>query len=119
MLYKILGILILLGTLAGYYLFTQGKINDLTVSLVNTELTLKQSKMFIKEIQKQKTKQQKELNKLFDKLQDAQEYQNITQSLLRKHKLTELSLKKPNLIQKKINNASKKIFTDISTITDY
>ena len=50
-------------------------------------------------------------------LQKAEAYKDDLLSKFQKHNLTKLSLKKPGLIERRINDATKKVFDDIESIT--
>ena len=50
-------------------------------------------------------------------LQKAEAYKDDLLSKFQKHNLTKLSLKKPGLIEGRINNATKKVFDDIESLT--
>lgn len=50
-------------------------------------------------------------------LQKAEAYKDELLSKFQKHNLTKLSLKKPGLIEGRINSATKKVFDDIESLT--
>ena len=56
----------------------------------------------------------KELQVRLDKAND---YKNTLIDKLRKHDLSKLSLKKPGLVEKKINNGTKKLFRSLESLT--
>ena len=59
-----------------------------------------------------------ELNKeLQVKLDKANQYRDTLIDKLRKHDLAKLSLKKPGLVEKKINNGTKKLFRSLESLT--
>lgn len=51
------------------------------------------------------------------KLQVSEKYGDELRSTLQKHNLTMLALKKPGLIEQRMNDATKKLFSDITTDT--
>ena len=58
-----------------------------------------------------------ELNKeLQTKLDKANDYKNTLIDKLRKHDLEKLSMKKPGLVEKKINNGTKKLFRSLESL---
>ena len=58
------------------------------------------------------------LNKeLQSKLERANEYKNKLIGKLRKHNLQKLSMQKPGLVEKKINNGTKKLFRSLESLT--
>jgi len=56
----------------------------------------------------------KELN---TKLEKANDYKNTLIDKLRKHDLAKLSMKKPGLVEKKINRGTEKLFRSLETLT--
>ena len=59
-----------------------------------------------------------ELNKeLNTRLEAANDYKNTLIDKLRKHNLAALSLKKPGLVERKINNGTKKLFESFEEIS--
>jgi len=50
-------------------------------------------------------------------LQEAEVYTDKLRGKLQRHDLTLLSLQKPGLIEKRVNNATKKVWNEIETIT--
>jgi hypothetical protein len=57
------------------------------------------------------------MNQLDMQLEAATQDRKRLVGLLRKHNLSNLAAKKPGLIEKRINNASDKLFTDITNFT--
>jgi len=53
------------------------------------------------------------------KLQESEAYGDRLQAIFQKHNLTVLSLKKPGLIEKRMNDATKKLFADITADTTH
>ena len=59
-----------------------------------------------------------ELNKeLNSKLNAAHDYKNTLIDKLRKHNLAKLSMKKPGLVEKKINRGTKKLFESFEKLS--
>ena len=50
-------------------------------------------------------------------LQEAEVYTDKLRGKLQRHDLTLLSLKKPGMIEKRVNNATKKVWNEIETIS--
>ena len=117
--YKIIGVIILLSGIIGYYFFTQNKIENLNINLTKYKIAQEQSIALINILQIATSTQNKRINALIVRLNNAEKHKDKLQTVLQKHNLTELSLKKPGLIQKRINNASKNLFSDIDNITLY
>ena len=53
------------------------------------------------------------------KIQESEAYGDNLRSVLQKHNLTMLSRKKPGLIEKRMNDATQKLFDDITTDTTH
>ena len=51
------------------------------------------------------------------KLDKANEYRDTLIDKLRKHDLAKLSMKKPGLVEKRINNGTKKLFRSLENLT--
>jgi hypothetical protein len=59
-----------------------------------------------------------ELNKeLQTKLDKSNDYKNTLIDKLRKHDLAKLSMKKPGLVEKKINRGTEKLFRSLESLT--
>ena len=109
-------ILVFLG-LGGYYWYTQKKIEGLTANISKYEVAVQQSEATIKGLQQQAEETQKQMTALNENLQKAEKYNDELRMTLRKHNLEILAAKKPGLVEKRINDASKKLIEDIATDT--
>ena len=121
---KIYLLVIVLGLVGGsvygayyYYKDSQERIRILTENTVKLE-TAKQLQdntinAMIKDRQKF-TALNKELQANLDK---ANVYKDVLIGKLRKHNLAKLSLRKPGLVEKKINNGTKKLFRSLEAIS--
>ena len=90
----------------GYYYYkdTQARIAVLTENSAKLEQATNTQKQTIDTLVEDATKY-RELNKeLNTKLEAANDYKNTLIDKLRKHDLAKLSLKKPGLVEKRINN---------------
>ena len=56
-------------------------------------------------------------NELQIKLDKANQYKDVLIDKLRKHDLSKLSMKKPGLVEKRINNGTKKLFRSLENLT--
>ena len=56
-------------------------------------------------------------SELHTKLDKANDYKNTLLGKLRKHNLTKLSAQKPTLMERKINNASKRLLESFESLT--
>ena len=103
----------------GYYYYkdTQARIAVLTENSAKLEQATNTQKQTIDTLVEDATKY-RELNKeLNTKLEAANNYKNTLIDKLRKHDLAKLSLKKPGLVERRINNGTKKLFDSLEELT--
>ena len=103
----------------GYYYYkdTQARIAVLTENSAKLEQATNTQKQTIDTLVEDATKY-RELNKeLNTNLEAANDYKNTLIDKLRKHDLAKLSLKKPGLVEKRINNGTKKLFKSLEELT--
>ena len=103
----------------GYYYYkdTQSRIQTLTENNSKLEVATQQQEQTINTLVEDREKFE-ELNKeLQVKLDKANQYRDTLIDKLRKHDLAKLSLKKPGLVEKKINNGTKKLFRSLESLT--
>ena len=123
---KIYMLIIVVGLLGGvvygayaYYQDTQQRIATLQTNNAKLETVAKTNELTINSLQ-QSQEQFAELNKdLQIKLNEAESYGDNLRKKLHKHNLTRLSIKKPGLIEKRINDGTKKLFDNIESVTAY
>ena len=121
---KIYFLILVLGLVGGviygglyYYKDTQARIAVLTENSAKLEQATNTQKQTIDTLVEDATKY-RELNKeLNTKLEAANDYKNTLIDKLRKHDLAKLSLKKPGLVEKRINNGTKKLFKSLEELT--
>ncbi len=121
---KIYILIIVLGLLGGvgygayyYYKDTQARIATLTENSAKLEQATSTQKQTIDTLIADAKKYQ-ELNKELNiKLEAAHNYKNTLIDKLRKHNLAKLSLKKPGLVEKKINRGTKKLFESFEKLS--
>ena len=121
---KIYILIVVLGLVGGvvyggfyYYKDTQARIAVLTENSAKLEQATNTQKQTIDTLVEDAEKY-RELNKdLNIKLEAANEYKNKLIGKLRKHDLAKLSLQKPGLVEKKINNGTKKLFESLEKLT--
>jgi len=100
-----------------YYKDTQARIQILTENSIKLETAAKLQKNTIDTLVAD-AKKYEELNKKLDiELKKATEYRNVLIAKLRKHDLAKLSQQKPGLVEKKINDGTKKLFKSFESIT--
>ena len=121
---KVYILIVVLGLVGGvvyggfyYYKDTQARIAILTENSAKLEQATNTQKQTIDTLVEDAEKY-RELNKdLNIKLEAANEYKNKLIGKLRKHDLAKLSLQKPGLVEKKINNGTKKLFESLEKLT--
>ena len=121
---KVYILIVVLGLVGGvvyggfyYYNDTQARIAILTENSAKLEQATNTQKQTIDTLVEDAEKY-RELNKdLNIKLEAANEYKNKLIGKLRKHDLAKLSLQKPGLVEKKINNGTKKLFESLEKLT--
>lgn len=121
---KLYLMVIVLGVLGGvgygafwYYNDTQERIQQLAENNAKLESAVATQQATINTLEESSAKQA-ELNKeLQGKLQESEAYQDELRGKLQKHDLTRLSAAKPELVEKRINDATKKLFDDIESDT--
>ena len=100
-----------------YYNDTQQRIKTLQENNAKLETVAKTNELTINSLQ-QSQEQFATLNKeLQVKLNEAESYGDNLRKKLHKHNLTRLSIKKPGLIEKRINDGTNKLFDSIESIT--
>ena len=125
--YKMLKIYILIAVVGlvggvvygGYYYYkdTQSRIQTLTENNAKVMAAKEAQDNTIQALIEDREKFD-ELNKeLQVKLEKSNEYKNTLIDKLRKHDLAKLSMKKPGLVEKKINNGTKKLFRSLENLT--
>ena len=103
----------------GYYYYkdTQARIAVLTENSAKLEQAANTQKQTIDTLVEDAAKY-RELNKeLNTKLEAANEYKNTLIDKLRKHDLAKLSLQKPGMVEKRINNGTKRLFESLEKLT--
>ena len=121
---KIYILIVVIGLVGGvvyggwyYYKDTQARIQVLTENSVKLEVATKLQKSTIDTLVADAKKYEKLNRKLDIELRKAHDYKNNLIAKLRKHDLVRLSQQKPGLVEKKINNGTKKLFESFESIT--
>lgn len=122
--FKVYMFLALFGVLGGvfyggysYYKDTQARISQLTANNATLKAANKTNEATISELRENVALQQQLTQDLQQNLQRAEQYQDKLIGQLRKHDLTKLSLRKPGLIETRINDGTKKLFDSIESDT--
>ena len=117
-------LIIVLGLVGGvvyggyyYYKDTQERIQTLTENSAKLEIAAETQKQTINTLVADAKKYQQLNKELNNKLEHANDYKNNLIAKLRKHDLTRLSQQKPGLVEKKINNGTKRLFKSFESIT--
>ena len=117
-------LIIVLGLVGGvvyggwyYYKDTQARIATLTENSAKLEIAAQTQKQTIDTLVADAKKYEKLNSELHIKLESANDYKNTLLGKLRKHNLTRLSAQKPALIERKINNASKRLLESFESLT--
>ena len=121
---KIYMLIIVVGLIGGvvygayaYYQDTQQRIATLQTNNAKLETVAKTNELTITSMQKNQEKFATLNKDLQMKLNEAEEYGDDLRKKLHKHNLTRLSIKKPGLIEKRINDGTKKLFKSIESLT--
>ncbi len=120
--YLILIVVLMFGgiTAGGYFYYTdtQDTIAELERNNANLESANEANQKTISSMQTQVESSNKLSNELTKQLQKSEEQRNELIDTFSRHDLTRDALKKPGLIEKIINNGTKKVFADIESVTD-
>ena len=121
---KIYLLLFILGLLGGagyggwyYYKDTQQRIQILTENTAKLETAKQLQDDTITAMIEDRERFSALTKELQTKLDKANVYKDVLIGKLRKHDLAKLSMKKPGLVEKKINNASAKLFRSLEAMS--
>ena len=101
-----------------YYKDTQERIATLTANNAKLETAVQISEDSVALLQNDIVKNAELNSKLQNKLQIAEGYGDQLRATLQKHNLTHLANKKPGLIEKRMQNATNRLWDDLAIITD-
>tara|TARA_Y100000748_G_scaffold293687_1_gene283466 strand:+ start:434 stop:835 length:402 start_codon:yes stop_codon:yes gene_type:complete len=120
-LYMLIAVVGLVGGVVygGYYYYkdTQSRIQTLTENNVKIMAAKEAQDNTINTLIADREKFDKLNKQLQVKLDKANEYRDTLIDKLRKHDLAKLSMKKPGLVEKRINNGTKKLFRSLENLT--
>lgn len=115
--YLLIGVAVLVGIFAWYYKDSQNRLKLLMENNAKLEVANETNQKTINTMQED-TKKFTELNTRLQKdLQEAESYTDDLRKKLNNHNLTQLSKQNPSAIEKRINDATKKLFEDIEKDT--
>ena len=100
-----------------YYRDTQKRISALQQNKAKLEVAVQSKETALNEMTANFEKQSRLNKELSGKLEDAEKDQDDLRSKLQKHDLTRLSIGKPGMMEKRINDDTKKLFSDFESIT--
>ena len=100
-----------------YYRDTQKRISTLQQNNAKLEVAVQSKEAALNEMTANFEKQTRFNKELSCKLEDAEKDQVDLRSKLQKHDLTRLSIGKPGMMEKRINDDTKKLFSDFESIT--
>lgn len=110
-------LLLLLGSMGGgawyYYTDTQERLATLRDNNAKLQMVAETNQETINNLQADYKLAQENMAKLAERAKEAEVYQDELAAKLRRHDLTRLTLQKPGLIEKRVNNATDKIFTQL------
>ena len=116
--------IIIIGVISGigygayaYYSNTQERLKQLQENNAKLEVSVQSLEKVKNTLEEDAQKQANQVTSLIVKLEKAEKEQAELRAKLNKHDLTRLSEKKPGLIEKRINDGTKKLFTDFESIT--
>ena len=100
-----------------YYQDTQQRIATLQQNNAKLETVAKTNETTINSLQESQEKFATLNKELQYNLNEAERYGDELRKKLHKHNLTRLSIKKPGLIEKRINDGTQKLFDNIESLT--
>lgn len=114
-------VLLLFGSLIGggyfYYQDSQATIARLRDNNAKLSLVAETNQATISQLQQDAADAAERMEELAVRAKEAEEYQDKLISKLRRHDLTALTLKKPGMIEKRVNNAVVKLGQDLEEYT--
>jgi hypothetical protein len=96
-----------------YYKTSQQRIEKLQTDNASLTIVAATNQETINQLLLQQAINQKRLDDLADKLLEAEQYVSELRRILQKHDLTRLAEERPGLIERRINEATRKIFDSI------
>lgn len=104
-------------TAYSYVMMTRAEIATLRENSAKLEGAIQQSQETITQMQRQQVQIEDATKELRIGLEKAEVYQDEISQKLRDHNLTKLANAKPGLIQKRVNDATQKLFREMEEIT--
>lgn len=113
-------IIAVLGVAGTYYYTTEKRIEQLKNEVVQTAIenqTLQDNVSTLSKVTQQQRDNAKSMKQLNRQLVEQEAELNRLKNILFDHDLTRLSIEKPGLIEKRVNDGTKKVFEDLVDIT--
>ena len=101
----------------GYYWMTEKRLTVLTENNAKLSIAAQTNQQTIDKLSEDFVKQQALNSELNIKLKASEAYGDNLAKKLREHDLTMLTLRKPGLIERRVNSATQKILTDLESST--
>ena len=121
---KIYVLIVVLGFVGGsvygawyYYKDTQERIHILTANSAKLETAKKMQDETISALIEDRERFEELNNELQENLSKANVYKDVLIGKLRKHNLSKLSLRKPGLVERRINNGTRKLWKSFETLS--
>ena len=102
----------------GYYKDTQQRISTLTQNNAKLKSANDTNTATIEQLNKNALALNQLIDDLGSELKKAEQYGDELRNTLRKHNLTHLANKKPGMIEKRMQNATDKLWDDLESITN-
>ena len=122
--FRVYILIVVLGLLGGaayaakyYYDTTQATIAQLRENNAKLEVANEENQQTITKMQENNIALNKLTDQLNKDLRKSEEYGNELRNTLNKHNLTHLANKKPGLIEKRMQNATDKLWGDLESVT--
>ena len=122
--FRVYILIVVLGLLGGaayaakyYYDTTQATIAQLRENNAKLEVANEENQQTIAKMQEDNVRLNALTDQLNTDLRKAEEYGDELRNTLNKHDLTHLANKKPGLIEKRMQNATDKLWDDLESIT--
>ena len=100
-----------------YYWLTEKRLTVLTENNAKLSIAAQTNQETIEQLQSNNEASQAAISELNTKLKASEAYGDELAKKLRKHDLTMLTLKKPGLIERRVNSATAKIFEELEADT--
>ena len=110
-------ILAMLLAFGGYYWISEKRISTLTENNAKLTIAAQTNQETIDKLEEDNKAYEVANKELQLKYKEAERYGDELSKKLREHDLTRLTLRKPGLIEKRVNNATQKIFEELESST--